>query len=244
MKIAFLSDIHANLQALEAALRITDALRADRLVVAGDIVGDGPHPAETVTLLRERAAYAIRGNVDREVLGLGDDEAALRQTLGNGATPRAKNRAWTALHIAGRQRRWLARMAGRSVFHVGRTTVMVVHGSPRGDTDYIYPSITEEALRTKLDGQDPRPDVLIAGHSHLPFVRTVDGVLVVNCGSVGRPVDGDPRGSFAVVDFLHGTDPVATVIRFEYDVDGVMAAAQEREVPGIDAAEYRSGVKA
>jgi putative phosphoesterase len=242
MKIAFLSDIHANLPALEAALRVTDRLRADRLVVAGDIIGDGPYPSETVDLLRERAAYAIRGNVDREVIGLGDDEEELRRLLGNGATQRVKNRAWTALQISPRQRRWLDRMSGRSVFHVGQAAVMVVHGSPLGDTDYIYPSITSEALTRKLHGGG-RPDVLVCGHSHVPFIRRIDGVLVVNCGSVGRPVDGDPRGSLAVVDFLEEAEPLATIVRFSYDVAGVTAGLTERSVPGVREAEYRGGAR-
>ena len=244
MKIAFLSDIHANLPALQAALDITDALHADRLVVAGDMIGDGPHPAETVALLRERAVYAIRGNVDREVLDLGEDEEQLRGLLGNGATPRVKNRAWTALQLNARQRQWLDRMTGRSVFHVARTRVMVVHGSPLGDTDYIYPSLTVEALAAKLGGDAPRPDVLVSGHSHVPFIRRIDGVLVVNCGSVGRPVDGDPRGSLAVIDFLEQAEPLATIVRFHYDLAGLAAGIAERAVPGVREQDYRVGAMA
>jgi predicted phosphodiesterase len=119
----------------------------------------------------------------------------------------------------------------------------VVHGSPLGDTDYIYPSLTPEGLRAKLAEREARPVLLVSGHSHVPFVRQVDGVMVVNCGTVGRPADGDPRGSLAVVEVREAEGIRASILRFEYPVGEVVEAMQERGVPGVDPDEYLQGVK-
>lgn len=244
MRAALLSDVHANLPALRAALEVADRAGADRLVVAGDLVGDGPHPVEVLALLRERGPDAVRGNVDRKVLALGDRRGRLRRRLA-GARGQKANRVWTALRLleSAPERAWLEALPAERTLSLGGLPVLLVHGSPLGDTDYVYPSLTARALRGKLDGRAaPRPAALVCGHSHVPFARRVDGVLVVNCGSVGRPADGDPRGSLALLELADGGARVQ-LVRFPYPVDEVADALRIREVPGIEAEEYGEGVK-
>lgn len=237
LRVAFLSDIHANLPALRNALDDAERRGAETIVVAGDVVGSGPHPAEVIGLLRERNIPAIRGNVDRKVLQA-DKTALLRQLLGEA---KQRQHAWTVRQLGAAERAWLAELpAERQLEYVG-LTVRVVHGSPRGDTDYVYPSITGRGLRSKL-GED-RPDVLVCGHSHIPFTRRVVGVRVINCGSVGRPADGDSRGSYALADFMEGRAPRARIVRFAYPVASLVRALKERGVPGAEPDQYRRGVK-
>lgn len=244
MKVAFLSDVHANLPALQAALDAARTYEVERIVVAGDTVGDGPHPNEVIQLLREHGVSdAIRGNVDRKVLELGHKKKSLKKKLGSKDVQK-RNRAWTALQLGRPEREWLKALPAEVTLDIRGSRVLVVHGSPRGDTDYIYPSLTADGLRTKLEPVDgPPPAVLVSGHSHVPFTQVVDGVLVINCGSVGRPADGDRRGSFAVVDFAAPERLVFGICRFAYPVDEVVAQLHEREVPGICADEYRLGIK-
>jgi putative phosphoesterase len=245
MKIAFLSDIHANLPALLAALEVADRARAERVVVAGDVVGDGPHPVEVIAQLLQRPVAAIRGNVDRKVLGLGTKRGKLEKRLERGGKQR-RNRAWTALQLldAPEERAWLAELPAECSLDLEGRSVLVVHGSPLGDTDYLYPSLTPLGLRAKLEGrEEERPSLLVSGHSHIPFVRAVDGVVVVNCGSVGRPADGDRRGSLALVEVEPGSGARAEIVRFPYPVDQVAEAIEARGVPGVSADEYRRGVK-
>src|SRR5687767_207147 len=100
MRIAFLSDIHANLPALDAALAAAEELGASRFVVAGDLVGDGPFPVETVARLRARGAECIRGNVDRQVLELARDEKEKKlRKRAEAADGQKSNRAWAALRL-------------------------------------------------------------------------------------------------------------------------------------------------
>lgn len=245
MRVAFLSDIHANLPALEAALRVVDHLGAERIFVAGDLVGDGPHPAEVVAALRNRDAECIRGNVDRDVLALATSGKKLGKLLRETGKQKS-NRAWTALRLRERpdELAWLAALPAERRVTLGSFETLVVHGSPRGDTDYLYPSLTPAALAGKLEPLEGfSPDVLVCGHSHVPFARRIAGVLVLNGGSVGRPADGDPRGTLAIVDFPEAGSPRPGLVRFAYPVDDLLDDLTARAVPAIDPQDYRLGVK-
>ena len=237
MKVAFLSDVHANFPALCAALETAQRLGATNIVVAGDLIGSGPHPVEVVRLLMQRGVRAVRGNVERKVLALGSGGKKLKGRLDK---RRSGHLAWTALQLGQGERGWLAALPECLDLTLGGTAVRVVHGSARGDGEYVYPSVTARVL--PLLAGEPRPQVLVCGHSHIPFTRRVAGIRVVNCGSVGRPVDGDPRGSLALVDF--GPPAVrATLVRFAYPVAETMRDLAARGVPGAVPAELERGVK-
>jgi putative phosphoesterase len=220
MRIAVVSDIHANLPAFEAALEDIRHRHADKVIVAGDVVGDGRQPAEVVALLRRHAFPAIRGNVDRKVV----EAAALsgKALAERAGKKRHAELAWTAHQLGRAGLDWLAGLPESLTLRVGGSRLLVVHGSPLSDTDYVYPSLTPRALAAKL-GAD-RPDVLACGHSHIPFARRISGVTVVNAGSVGRPVDGDPRGSYALVDLAAGRTPRARIVRFAFPATEAAAA--------------------
>ncbi len=239
MRLVFLSDIHANFPALCRALDWAERHRADRVVCAGDCVGHGPHPTEVVRLLMEQQIETILGNVDRKVLDLLQTPKKLKKRLEKKAHAPA---AWAALALGEAERAWLAGLPKELRFRAGDADVWVVHGSPLSDTDYIFPSITSRALAAKL-GED-RPQILVCGHSHIPFTRSVAGVRVVNCGSVGRPVDGDPRGALALCDFSGDGQVTCRIARFAYPLDTVIADLQARGAKGIGPQEYRTATKA
>jgi len=237
VKAAFLSDIHANLPALAAALARARRAGARTVVVAGDLVGGGPHPVEVLRLLAECGAVCVRGNMDRKVLAAA--QAGAKPPRKKGGTK--ADSAWTARQLGADERAFLASLpAGRELL-LGGASVRVVHGSPQGDEDYLYPSLTEEALAKRL-GED-RPAVLLCGHSHLPFVRRIGGVLVINAGSVGRPIDGDPRGSFVLCDFPGKGRASARVVRFAYPVEEAARDLARRKHPGTDPDALRAGVR-
>ena len=238
MRIVFVSDIHANFPALCRALDWAQRSRADRVICAGDIVGDGPHPTEVIRLLMEQQVEAIRGNVDRKVLALLASRKKLKKKLEKTAQAPA---AWAALALGEAERAWLAALPIELRFSVGGADVLVVHGSPLADTDYIYPSLTPQALTAKL-GAD-RPRVLVCGHSHVPFTREIAGIRVLNCGSAGRPVDGEPRGALALCDFPGQGRVRSRIIRFPYPVEAVVADLTSRKTRGILPREYHTGIK-
>ena len=239
MRIAFLSDIHANFPALCRALELAQSYEAERVICAGDIVGDGPHPTEVVRLLMEQGIASIRGNADRKVLALLENPKKLERRLEKRGQAAA---AWAALALGAAERDWLAKLPVDLRLELGGVDVWIVHGSPLGDSDYIFPSLTADALRRKLGGQ--LPAALICGHSHIPFTREIGGVRVLNCGSVGRPVDGDPRGAFALCDIRDGEKLRCRIIRFPYPVEAVVADLQARSARGVEPFEYQTGTKA
>ena len=238
MRIACLSDIHANFPALCRALDGARRAKADRVVCAGDLVGFGPHPTEVVRLLMEQGVECIRGNVERKVLACLERPKKLKKRLENRKRGSA---AWAAMVLGDAERSWLANLPGELRFRAGRWDLWVVHGSPLGDTDYLYPSVTRRGLLAKLG--DERPDLLVCGHSHIPFTREVAGVKVVNCGSVGRPVDGDPRGSYALCDLPERGPARSRIVRFSYPVEPLLADLRDRKAVGVRAEEYLSGTK-
>ena len=238
MRVAFLSDVHANFPALCAALEAATRLGAGTVVVAGDLVGSGPHPVEVVRLLMQRGVRAIRGNVERKVLELAAGGRKLEKRLDR---KRSGHLAWTALRLAEPERAWLEALPEKLDLVFSGVSVRVVHGSERSDGEYIYPSVTRRALASMV--AEPRPGVLVCGHSHIPFTRRVGGVRVVNCGSVGRPVDGDPRGSFAVVDFTLAPQVRAAIVRFAYPVAETARDLVARGVPGAVPEELELGIK-
>lgn len=238
MKVAFFSDIHANFPAVCEALNVASRQGATSVVVAGDMIGSGPHPVEVMRLLQERGVQAIRGNVDNAVLAIRKSKK-LRKKLA-----KKKSRAhlaWTAAQLGENELKWLTALPAELRLEYHGLRVRVVHGTPQSDEDYLYPSITAEGLRAML-GED-QPEVLVAGHSHIPFAKVVAGVRVINCGSVGRPVDGDPRGSFVLADFTDPKNWHCHIVRFTYPVSDLVADIEARKVPGAEGSDFLLGVK-
>lgn len=238
MKVAFLSDIHANFPALSAALQCAAEAGAEEVVCAGDLVGGGPHPTEVVRLLMRQGVRSVAGNVERKVLALAADPKKLKKARDK---KKGAPLAWTARALGEDERAWLASLPREIRHDWGSGEVWVVHGSPLGEEDYLFPSITAPGLAPRLRGAAPA--ALVCGHSHIPFVKAVGSTLVVNCGSVGRPVDGDPRGALALADFTPGRRPSARILRFPYPVAGVVDDLDARRVPGVDPADFVLGVK-
>ena len=194
--VAVISDIHGNLPALCAVLADADALGARELVVAGDLIGFGPDSGPVVDLLRERAARIIRGNHEK-------DYAAPYGTPSMPERWRADPRLATLrLTMEGLGPDRLAFLAALPDSLLIDEATLVVHGSPRHVRDAVLPWRTDEELAAMYDGDPSR--VAFMGHTHRPHVRDLPGRRLVNVGSVGMPLDGDPRACYFLV---RGGDP-------------------------------------
>jgi predicted phosphodiesterase len=213
MKIAVLADIHANLPALEAVLDDMDRWRPDRVVAAGDVINRGPQPRACLERVLERAGGGgwqfVRGNHEDFVLREGwsphTDPPWLAEVY--------RHTRWTWEEVAG-----LIRIAGGWPDHVtvpdcGPWEVRCTHASMRSNRHGLYPDMGEDELAALIA---PAPAVLVVGHTHVPFVRRVNGTLLVNAGSVGLPFDGDPRAAYARLT-RGETGWEATVVRVHYD---------------------------
>ena len=239
MLIAFLSDIHGNLPALEAAFGDARTRGATRFICAGDMTGYGPFPDGVCRFLRERRIPAIIGNYDQKAIEVAKRGATAADRM---KQKKRKILLWTAAHLGEGSRRYLAGLPERIVQVLsGGYELLVVHGSPLSMDDAIYPSITRRGLEAKLGGEHPH--ILVCGHTHIPFVKRIGGVLVVNCGSAGHPVDGDPRPAYALVQAEAGAAPRGRIVRFDYDRKGTIAALGKTSLPKGLRKDFEEGIK-
>jgi putative phosphoesterase len=239
MLIACLSDIHGNLPALSAAVADAERRGADAIYCAGDLTGYGPFPAGVCEFLKKRDITTISGNYDLKVLDVRRDRAGFKKKM---KPFKWKVLSWTGKNLGAKGRKYIGRLdeEHRERFADG-ISLLMVHGSPLSDGDTIYPSITQRGLRRKLDGEPV--DVLVCGHTHIPFVRTIAGTLVVNCGSAGQPVDGDPRPAYALIRIERGAKPAGRIVRFSYPVDEVVAALERSSLPKRLITDFTEGNK-
>ncbi|MEN2999242.1 MAG: metallophosphoesterase family protein [Acidilobaceae archaeon] len=202
MRVLLLSDIHGNLEALEAVLQNA---RYDEVWVLGDLVDYGPNPAEVIDLVRSLSpTMVLRGNHD-DAVGYGVDCGCGEKTHWLSVYSREK---YTMKLVTEEQRRWLASLPLREQREIGGRRLLAVHASPRNPLhDYLLPSLPAEELRRMLSvGLGMRAsrlvnaNIVVSGHTHVPADFVVEGIRVINPGSVGQPRDGDPRASYGILD--------------------------------------------
>jgi len=220
MRVAALYDIHGNLPALEAVLRDVDEARPDLILVGGDIV-PGPFPRGALELLLglgERVRF-IHGNCERAVVAAFDGapfpaimSASVRETT-----------AWTAEQLDHAQRDILAAWPETLTLEIeGLGDVLFCHGSPRGDEEILTAATPTERLRAALAGVTQR--TVVCGHTHMQFDRSLDGVRVVNAGSVGMPY-GEPGAYWLLLG------PTVELRRTIYDLQRVAEAIRASPYP-------------
>jgi putative phosphoesterase len=216
-RVAVITDIHANLPALEAVLDAIERIDVDAVYCGGDLVGYGPHPNEVCRLIEERGIRTIYGNYDYAIgRDLEDCGCAYRdqhdRELGQLSV------AWTLAYTDGRSKAFMRGLPFDLRFQLGGRRVRLVHGSPRKVNEYLFADKPARTFERIAAGAGC--DVLVFGHTHQPWVAEYGGVLFVNCGSVGKPKDGDPRASFAVLEVV-GHELRARIERIEYDAEDV-----------------------
>jgi putative phosphoesterase len=185
MKIIIISDIHGNYDALSA---LPDSF--DELWVLGDLVNYGPQPGEVVDFVRDKYTVAVRGNHD-QCIGYGDDprcSAAFREMAE--ATRQFSDRTVTTA-----QKQYLRSLPQRLEVKRAHTRFFLCHATP---SDPLYEYRTAESRKWMDDCAQLRADVILVGHTHMPFVRSFNGQVLVNPGSLGQPKTGKPDACYAV----------------------------------------------
>ncbi len=225
MKIALVGDVHANLPALEAVLEHASEKGARRVWNIGDFVGYSAFPDEVVSRLRETGAVSVIGNYDQKVLAFPDNDAAWRQSK---RPEKYVAFGWAWRQLSADTRAYLAALPRERRIDVDGLTFLLTHGSPASVHEHLYPDTPEERLVELADMA--AADAVICGHSHRPFVRRVAATTFINTGSVGRPDDGDPRATYALLHVQSGEFEVEHH-RLAYDVDRAVAAIHDHELP-------------
>ncbi len=220
-KIALLGDIHGNLKAFEAVLADARAKGATTFLNAGDLIGYGPFPDEVVKLARSSELVSVIGNYDLKALSVGE--------CGKGTAKEPKKQLafrWAYDNLSLESREYLKELPHEIRFEVAGTKCLLTHGSPTSIDEHLGPETSEERLAELA--RSSAAQMIIVGHSHRDMVRRVGGTLFVNTGSVGRPDDGDPRATYAIMT----TEPLKVEhVRVEYDVAATVQAVREKGLP-------------
>lgn len=231
MKIAFFSDVHANLPALEAFFKDVDSIAPDAIYCLGDLVGYNVWPNEVVSEIRKRRITTIMGN---------HDEALLEPII---EEDKPSNRGLTRKLVSDSNREYLINLPRHislsfDTYHVPFKMVLF-HGSAKFITDYMVEDYPEKEVREMM--HEHQADVLLCGHTHQPFHRIIQNEdefkHVINIGSVGKPKDGDPRVCYAIVEIDQSTTSSnsesisVSFRRVAYDVDKAANAVEESEFP-------------
>jgi putative phosphoesterase len=196
MRIAVIGDIHANLPALRAVIDDVAAIGADALYCVGDVVGRGPHPNETIDLLRSLEVPTVQGNWD-EAVGMDREQtgaawASVEAEAAGGASMR-----WTAQVVTDDNKAWLRQLPTSLRVDIAGRSVLLFHGSPLRENEYLWSERPSRVLaRIASDEAD---DLFCFGHTHESFHRVVGQAHFVACGSVGCGTEGDARARYAVV---------------------------------------------
>ena len=226
MRISIFSDIHGNQHALEAVLADVDREAPDRVYCLGDLVGYGAYPNEVIETIRARGIPTIMGNYDDGV-GFDRDECGCAYTDPKMKKLGDESLMWTRGVVTPDNKGFLRSLLPSIRFSLEGKEILLVHGSPRRINEYVY----EDRLLASLEhiAKSAEADVLVFGHTHLPYTKMVAGVLLVNDGSVGKPKDGDARAGYVILDV--GDEVRAGFRRVPYDVAAAAAAVRESGLP-------------
>lgn len=227
MRIGLFSDIHSNYHALQAVVADMHRRGVDRMICLGDITMKGPLPKECVDLVRSLGCPVVRGNTD----GAYDPEFYPDKFQPVNKSQEVA-RADFARHLQAlteEDQQWLRTLPLAVTETVEGVRMDFFHATPTNNYVLILPWADNETLAALHMAEETR--ISVFGHCHRPFIRNVDGRMVINAGSVGLPFDGDPRPSYILLELENGST-TAAIVRVPYDPEPAIRCARDVGMKG------------
>jgi len=247
MRIAFFSDIHANLPALEAVLADIKNQAPDFVFCLGDLVGYNIWPNEVATLIRQNGIPTLAGNYDYGIGRNSDDCGCAYKSEEEKAWGKASIR-FTNQSTTDETRRYLRNLPRHMQLDFesqgdSPVRMLMVHGSPRRINEYLHIDRPAKSLRRMMS--QAQAHIMLFGHTHIPYHRVLEeesGEAIrfrhaVNIGSVGKPKDGDPRACYAILEWddprsLKAADDMRVQFRrVQYELEKAAKAVEESALP-------------
>jgi predicted phosphodiesterase len=257
MRIALFSDIHANLPALEAFFADVDNRRPDGLYCLGDLVGYNIWPNEVINEIRRRNIPTITGNYDFGI-GRSIDDCGCAYKTDQEKANGAISISLTNELVNAEERKYLRSLPAhiRLEFQLNndRLNLLMVHGSPRKNNEYLFEDRDEKSMIRIM--QEADADIMCFGHTHKPYHRILNSGTdnqphyrhAINIGSVGKPKDGNPQGGYVMLtinenaSIMQKESIMVEFIRFNYDVEKAAKAVEDSRLPNAYAESLRKGV--
>lgn len=228
MRVAILSDIHGNFQALSAVIK--DIGACDKVLCLGDLAMAGPEPERVIDFIQAQDNWiTIQGNTDK-LIGdfsqkLVDDMKSVFPVMANALLDDVKI-------IDEKRKEYLKNLPSQNELEMEGVKILMVHGSPRRNNEDILPDFLIEKVEEIIDGVDA--DLIFCGHTHVPCgYQTNNRKTVVNVGSVGRPMTSNPQACYVIANFENGA--FAIEHRFvDYDRKQASELMKSRGFEGCD----------
>ncbi len=240
-RFAIFSDIHANLPAMQAVRRHIEVQAFEAVYCLGDLGGYASQPNEVQDEIMAMGCPTILGNYD-EGVGFEREDCGCKYIKPFDIEMSNVSFLWTRENTTPEHKAWLQELPREIRFEVDGLRILLCHGSPRETTEYLFENRSDGYLKQFTAGgvADAEADVIVFGHTHVPFHREVNGVHFINTGSVGRPKDGDPRAGYCVLT-LDGKAVSSHQVRLDYDVELAATRLVEAGLPSYFAEYLRTG---
>ena len=227
MKLALLSDIHANISALEAAYAAVNEHAPEEIIHLGDLCGYAPFNDEVVDFMKAHKIRGVRGNYDNNV-AINAAHCGCRYDDPEVARMAQTSFDWTKQHVSDESREYLRGLPFSIELETGGKKVKLFHATPNKDNVYWHADRPDNFFNQMADKAGV--DILIYGHTHKPYHREIDGRIFINAGSVGKPKDGDSRACAALIE-ITGDKVDCRFIRAEYDISATVEAILKSGLP-------------
>lgn len=232
MRIAVISDIHSNIYALEAVLNDIETKNVDLITCTGDLVGYGTRPNEVIETIKRNKILTIMGNYD-------DAIGNYKIICGcDYPDPKDAEKAGLSMHFTGQEttdenKTYLKNLSKEVTITFHEKTIRFVHGSTRVINEYLKENSKEadEVMGELVE------DILVCGHTHIPYAKYYGEKLLVNAGSVGKPKTGSPDANYVIID-IKNSDEIdkldssveIEIVKVPYDFEKSAKEIEENEI--------------
>ena len=223
MKISVISDIHSNVYALNEVLKDIKNRNIDMIVCTGDLVGYGTRPNEVIETLRNEKILTIMGNYDDAIgnfkIVCGCDYKDPKDT-----EKASLSMQFTSEKTTDENKEYLRNLPKEITFTFNNKTIRFVHGSTRLINEYLK----ENSKESEEVMKELKEDILVCGHTHIPYSKYYGNKLLVNAGSVGKPKTNNPNANYVIIDIKSSV--AVEIIEVPYDFEKIAKEIEENEI--------------
>ena len=236
VRILIISDIHGNYPALQAVADHADIKACDYIFNCGDSTVYAPFANQVLHWLGKHNVISILGNTDCKIIKL------LKGKTFKKPSTQEKRVMYThtAETLTRKNRLFLAGMTKKKSLKIKKKRIAMFHGSSEKHTELLFATTPKRRFQELADHS--RANIIITGHSHTPYSKTIAKTHFINPGSVGRMFDGNPHASFALLT-LEKSGVQVELKRCDYDIEAVVTKLADEDLPHIYAEMYRKGKK-
>lgn len=228
MKIAIISDIHGNKEALDAVLKDINRREISEIYCTGDLVGYGPNPNYIVEKIKELKIKTIMGNYD-DAIGNEKESCGCSYSPGRETEVGDESINWTIKNTKAENKEFLKKLPKKMNFEIEGVKILLVHGSPLNYLlEYVKPNTKPERL--KILAKSFEEEIVINGHTHLSMQKTIEGKTFYNAGSVGRTKEGQPKAVYLILD-IENRVISHEFVKIDYDVKATIEKINKIGLP-------------